>query len=580
MTTERESGLKYWTLRILRWDPKSIFIGVLLAAFAAVSGIALLMLSGWFITASAITGIAISLGVAAKLDIYMPGSGIRFFALSRTATRYAERLYNHNTVLSLIASIRQQLFAGLISLPDRNIKQTQNSEWLSRLTADLDSLDNILLNMLIPPAVACLVILIMGLFLSFFWPAFALYLTLLLLLICFATSVLSIKTTQADSYQTAQLLNHGRSQAIEHLQGQMVLKSMGANQRHQQQLVQTIEQFGTLQKRLNRRLQFSQVLHNLLLSISLVFFSLMAFYGFQQAYFSGPIALLIIFALVGVIELLQTLPAQFSHWGKTQYAAARLQPLAQAANHQSQNTSKKDLRPAQPVAKPVYWPTGITTVEFSLSQHPYIPASFDNTIDFKLAQHDKMLVLGKSGRGKSTLSDLISGQSDTRHFSQTKCHILLNAQTLNHHNITQWQQQIGYLSQQNAILADTVYANLTLGMPDLSDDDIFAALDKVELSDWVKSLPQQLDSWLGDTGTQLSGGQARRLCLARLLLKSPSFLILDEPFNGVDSHMAATIWANLSPWLQGKCVVLLMHERPHFWHFKANPNEDAITLVL
>lgn len=576
MPTERKQSLRYWTLRIIRWDPKTVFIGVLLASLTAVSGIALLMLSGWFITASAITGLAISLGLVATLDIYMPGSGIRFFALSRTVGRYVERLYNHNAVLSLIASIRQQLFAGLIGLANKEIKQTQNSEWLSRLTADLDSLDNILLNMLLPPAVGLLVTLLSGVFLSFFWPSLALYFTVLLILICFVTAMLSIKISQADSYQAAQLLNHARGQAIEHLQGQLVLKSMAANQRHQQHLLQTIEQFGMVQNRLNRRLQNNQLLHNLLLSISLVLFSLMAFYGFQQDYFSGPMAILIILTCVGVIELLQILPAQFSHWGKTEYAATRLKPLAQASSNDVEAFSKETGIHSAALC------TQSSTLHFAmrLSHHPYIPASFDNVINVQLEQNDKLLVLGSSGRGKSILAELMSGQADASHFRQAQCDIIFNKQSLSQKNVAQWQQHIGYLSQQNTILADTVFANLTLGMPQLSIDDIFDALDKVELSHWVRSLPQQLDTWLGDTGNQLSGGQARRLCLARLILKSPQFLILDEPFNGVDTNMATTIWSNLSPWLEGKCVVLLMHERPQFWQYNVNSTQDPSTLVL
>jgi ATP-binding cassette, subfamily C, bacterial CydC len=580
MTNERKLGLRYWSLRIIQWDPKTIFCGILLAVLAAVSGIALLMLSGWFITASAITGLAIALGLVAKLDIYMPGSGIRFFALTRTVGRYAERLYNHNAVLTLIAIIRQQLFAGLINQPNKDIKQTQNNEWLSRLTADLDSLDNILLNMLIPPAVGMVVTVLIGVFFSFFWPALALYFTLILILICCATALLSIKISQSDSYQTAQLLNQARGQAIEHLQGQMVLKSMGANQRHQQHLLQTIEQFGIVQNRLNRKLQNSQLLHNLLLSFSLILLSLLAFYGLQQGYFSGPMAILIILASVGVIELLQTLPGHFSQWGKTEFAAERLRTMAQSSPLQYKFRAENEPVSPQPIAKNQFSPLTINHLKISIGQHPYIPASVDNIIELTLEQNDKLLVLGKSGRGKSTLADLITGQADVSHFKQTQCSILLNKQALNHDNIVQWQQHIGYLSQQNSILAASVYTNLTLGMPNLSNADIFAALDKVELSDWVRSLPQQLETWLGDTGNQLSGGQARRLCLARLILKSPRFLILDEPFNGVDTNMATKIWANLAPWLQDKCVILLMHENPSFWHFKSGLNQNSTTLAL
>jgi ATP-binding cassette subfamily C protein CydC len=570
MISKPTGNLKYWLLRILRWDPKTILYGVLLAVIAALSGIALLMLSGWFITATAATGVALAAGLTHKLDIYLPGSGIRFFALSRTIGRYAERLYNHNAVLTLIATLRQQLFLGLTQLPKHQLKRTQNSEWLSKLTADLDSLDNILLNMLIPPAVGLIVTLVIGLFLMFFWPLLALILTLSLIVICVLTATLTIKTSQVDSYQTAQLLNHARSQAIEHLQGQLVLQSMHANDQHQQQLINTIEEFGAVQNRLKKRLENSQLIHSVLLGLCLIAISLLAFIGFQNTYFNGPMAILVILACVGVVELLQNLPTQFSQWGKTEFAAQRLRPLAEQSTKLAQ-TNKPTM------ATQFAGMQNLRCLRLTLAGHPYIPTSIDRPIDINLGSSDKLLVLGKSGRGKSTLSDLLCGQADTSQFKQTQCQVLINQQPLTDNNLPQWQQQLGYLTQRNAILADTLYANLSLGMHDLNDEQIFAALDLVELGDWARALPDQLDTWLGDTGNKLSGGQARRLCLARLILKSPPLLVLDEPFNGVDNNMATTIWAKLQPWLQDKCVVLLMHERPVFWAKSSTKNSHKIT---
>ncbi|MGO4893703.1 amino acid ABC transporter ATP-binding/permease protein [Flavobacterium sp. W21_SRS_FM6] len=561
MSVKARYSLKYWTIRIIGWQPKKLFLGTILALVTALSGIALLMLSGWFISASAITGLAIAVGIMVKLDIYLPGSGIRFFALSRTIGRYAERLYNHNLVLSLIAHLRQQLFAGLVHRSNNDFKHTPSSEWLSKLTADLDSLDNILLNMLIPTVVALSTTVILGLFIALFWPLLAFWLTLCLVFICLMTASFIIKLSSFNSYQTAHLLNVARGQAIEHLQGQLVLQSMGANDLHQRHLLDTIEQFGEIQRRLNHGVQNIQLMHSLLLGMTIVALSLSAFWGVEQGFFDGPIAILLILAAVGIVELLQSVPAQFIQWGKTTYAAERLYLLASPPQQKSNQVQQlaKALLPTKQITSPLH------QVHLSVSNHPYIPASVDEPIAFTINSTDKLLIIGKSGRGKSTLGDLISGQADTLNSTTTHCEILVNNIPLHTDNIKSWQQSLGYLSQQNSILADTLYANLTLGQPEVGLAQIHAALDIVELRDWALSLPKQLDTWLGDTGNKLSGGQARRICLARVILKSPQFLLLDEPFNGVDSSMAARIWQNLTPWLQDKCLVLMMHEKPLFW---------------
>ena len=146
--------MKYWFDLIIRSLGSRLYIGIFLAFISALSGVALLMLSGWFITATAITGIAVSAGVIVLFDMYMPGSGIRFFALSRTVGRYAERIYNHDSILRLISVYRLTLFQSLSTLPINQLRATNDSDRPGKLTADLDALDSVLLMYIIHPIFA------------------------------------------------------------------------------------------------------------------------------------------------------------------------------------------------------------------------------------------------------------------------------------------------------------------------------------------------------------------------------------------------------------------------------------------
>jgi ATP-binding cassette subfamily C protein CydC len=116
--------------------------------------------------------------------------------------------------------------------------------------------------------------------------------------------------------------------------------------------------------------------------------------------------------------------------------------------------------------------------------------------------------------------------------------------------------------------------NLALGLDTVSETDIWSVLKIVELDEWANSLPKNLNSWLGETGGKVSGGQGRRICLARLLLRDPQLVILDEPFSSIDDNMAARIWHNMLPWITARIIVLLTHERPAYL------NKDDYTTEL
>lgn len=146
--------LRPW-LKLFLQDKKRLLIGALLLFATYLSAVGLLALSGWFITATGVTALVWAAGIAINLDIYGPGGGIRFFALSRTVSRYTERVYNHDTVLRLLALLRTRLFKNLTLLDDQTAAKFRASQWLNRLITDVDTLDNLYLRLLAPPLLPC-----------------------------------------------------------------------------------------------------------------------------------------------------------------------------------------------------------------------------------------------------------------------------------------------------------------------------------------------------------------------------------------------------------------------------------------
>jgi len=545
-TKPGDSGMQFWFKKVLENQQKRLLIGLLLALLTAISAMGLLALSGWLITATAITGLAITAGTAMLLDIYRPGGGIRFFALSRTVGRYLERLHNHDVVLRVIAGFRGTLFSGLLDLPVQQLRDTQDSEWLSRLTADLDNLDSLVLRLLLPPLVAISSVLLLSFFMSFFWLTLGWVfgiITLISGIVYF--SLLTHKTAQISRFYAEQI-NHARLLTVEHLQGQLELQAAHLYRSHQSRLMLSLSQIGHAQLKLNQHISNAQLMVNICHGLLVTGVAIAALWAYQSALFSGPVAVMLVLAVFGLGELLQNLPGQLGQWGKTRYAAERLQPLAQRQHSQEKALPE------------------LERLSVMLADHPKVISSIDTAIAFELIPGQCLLLTGRSGSGKSTLANFLAGL-EAPDSAKIPYQLLINGIPLQTEQTRAWHQQIVYLSQHNSIIAATLYSNLTLGLDDVDEQQIWQVLALVELENWARQLPAGLHSWLGDTGSQLSGGQARRVCLARLLLRNPKLILLDEPFNGIDTEMAQRIWQRLYEQWQDKMLIVLMHERPDYF---------------
>jgi ATP-binding cassette subfamily C protein CydC len=175
-------------------------------------------------------------------------------------------------------------------------------------------------------------------------------------------------------------------------------------------------------------------------------------------------------------------------------------------------------------------------------------------ISMQLPAGSRTAILGPSGAGKSTIAALLlkliapeSGQirlggADTA---------ALPAEAV--------RSRIAYLSQTTHLFADTIRNNLRLGDPTATEDQLWAALDAAQLGDTIRSLPQGLDSWLGEGGAVLSGGQGRRLALARTWLSPAPILLLDEPCAGLDAATEAEFFQVLNKATEGRTILLIAH---------------------
>ncbi|WP_110669855.1 thiol reductant ABC exporter subunit CydD [Salinicola halophilus] len=177
------------------------------------------------------------------------------------------------------------------------------------------------------------------------------------------------------------------------------------------------------------------------------------------------------------------------------------------------------------------------------------------SVDLTLARGECVALVGPSGAGKTTLAKLLLG-----FLAPGAGRIEIDGVDLREIDVEAWRARLGYLPQRPTLFAGTIAENLTLGAPNATPDEIHAALLRADAQGFVAALEDGLDTWLGDGGSGLSGGQIQRLALARTLLSQPEVLILDEPTAALDGDTARRVMAGVHSASANAATLLVTHD--------------------
>lgn len=531
-----------WLRLILQQRHRLWFGGLLMLATLA-AGIGLLGLSGWFITATALTGLLLTAGVSVAFDVYVPGGGIRFFALTRTVSRYYERLYNHDTVLRMLARIRVRFFEQLAGSPASRRPARRSAHWLNRLTSDIESLDNLYLRLLAPAALALLSTLMVGLLMALVAPTLLwsmLPLALLpLILVRLARRNLLLTSSLGEQLQTL------RGDLVDVMEGHRELAAALLWKQQTDLLVDSGQHQNRLTLAAEKETADAQALLQAATQMS-IFVALIIGLGlWQDDALSGPVALMFALALFGLAEAFINLPAAFAQTGRTLGAARRLnQDTSGAASSGPAAVSTQNPDPSA---------TKATLRLESVTRYINGEALFA-PLNLTLQPGEHLGIVGPSGCGKSSILDMIAGL-----VAPDDGTITVEGHSLSTTSPKQWLTGISYLQQSPWLFDTTVEQYLRLADPTADDGRLWSVLHAVDLDELVASLFDGLASPLGDQAGLLSGGERRRLALAQTLLKPAPLVLLDEPFTGLDGETAARVREGIRPWLASRTCVMVAH---------------------
>jgi subfamily B ATP-binding cassette protein MsbA len=163
-------------------------------------------------------------------------------------------------------------------------------------------------------------------------------------------------------------------------------------------------------------------------------------------------------------------------------------------------------------------------------------------------------LVGQSGSGKSTIANLL-----TRFYDVQEGIIKIDGIDIKDMNLKSLRDLMGLVTQDSILFNDTIKANISLGKPEATDDEIIEALKIANAYEFVKDLPEGIYTNIGDSGNKLSGGQKQRLSIARAVLKNPPIMILDEATSALDTESERLVQIALENMMQNRTSIVIAH---------------------
>ena len=529
-------------IKLLKPQLPLMLLGALLSVITVLANISLLAISGWFITLMAIGGIT---GIT--VNYFTPAAIIRFLAIVRTAGRYAERMLTHRATFNALAHMRHYFYQQLEPLLPYYQMDLRSGDLLARLQQDIDNLDNFYLRVLLPIFVALISVPIVCYALALFSITVAWFMLSALLIVAIVLPMMSYFSSKKLAKEKTRLESHLTETLVNGISAVKTLLVYQVAISYQRSIASITQQYYDIRYKL---VKINAAL-NALIFLFIHLSALACLFILLPKLATGEIdskSLVAIILLVLVsFETVSSMPLALQLLPQSLASAARL--FAIIDKDKPIDVGSREVQQGD-----------IQFDKFTFYYPEQSKASLtDITLSIKVAE--KVAIVGASGAGKSTLVNLLMG------FWPTKNGVNTGSISIAEHELSQLKQvslreNIALMSQQGHIFDASIADNLRLAKHDVTNEEMRNACKQVNLLEFIESLPNGFNTWLGSTGIGLSGGQIQRLQMAQVFIRSAQVLVLDEPTKGLDRNNEKIVMNSLLTHVeqQHKSLLLITHK--------------------
>ncbi len=514
-------------------------LGALLSTVTVLANVGLMAVAGWFLASMAAAGVA---GIL--INYFLPSALIRLFAILRAGGRYLERLVTHEATFRLLSELRVWFYERLEPLAPARLQHYRGSDLLSRIQSDIDTLHHAYLRVLVPVLVGVIAIAVVATVLSLYSSPIALFVLSLLLAVGVAIPLIMRRAGKRSGAWVVETRAALRATLIDSVQGMGELRVYRAAQRQAQQIEHLTRRISAEQMRLSRLSGVSEGAVGLCANFAMWGTLLIAVPLVGRGALQAPELPMLALLVLASFEAVGPLPLAFQKLGETFAAARRVFELVDA----------------QPQIAPVDTPSprrldaSLTLRGVRLRYDPQGPWALDG-LDLDLAAGKRVAVVGPSGAGKSSVV-----RAAVRFREYQEGEIRLGGHDLRTYRPEDVRDLIAVVSQDTHLFNTTIMENLRIAAPDADAQAVIRAARTAQIHDFIAGLPEGYETYVGEAGVRLSAGQARRIAIARALLKEAPILLLDEPTENLDPQTEHAVLEAIDRLMAGRTVLLVTHK--------------------